>query len=219
MGRRKKEPASAHRAHIAAAASVLFLKQGVAATSMDDIAKAAGYSKATLYVYFENKDEIVRVLTLESMKKLAACVRAALQGPESTREKYDFICQRLIQYQQDCPFYFQTTLETIDVDFQNREPFPEERETYQVGEQINGMIRELLLSGIARGDLRQDLELEPVSFSCWGMLAGLIRFAANKEPYIRQTMGLSKEQFLQHGFDLLYRSLESAPNGKGEATI
>lgn len=88
-----------------------------------------------------------------------------------------------------------------------------------MGEQINGMIRELLLSGIARGDLRQDLELEPVSFSCWGMLAGLIRFAANKEPYIRQTMGLSKEQFLQHGFDLLYRSLESAPNGKGEATI
>lgn len=24
---------------------------------MDDIAKAAGYSKATLYVYFENKEE------------------------------------------------------------------------------------------------------------------------------------------------------------------
>ena len=34
---------------------MLFMEKGIAATSMDDIAKAAGYSKATLYVYFENK--------------------------------------------------------------------------------------------------------------------------------------------------------------------
>ena len=71
MGRRKKEPPSVHRSQIAQAASALFLEKGTAAVSMDDIAKAAGYSKATLYVYFENKDEIVSALTLDSMKKLA----------------------------------------------------------------------------------------------------------------------------------------------------
>ena len=56
MGRRKKEPRSVHRAKIAAAASELFLKRGTAAVTMDEIARAAGYSKATLYVYFENKE-------------------------------------------------------------------------------------------------------------------------------------------------------------------
>lgn len=68
--RRKKEPKSVHREKIASAASVLFMERGIAATSMDDIAKAAGYSKATLYVYFENKEEIVGILVLDSMKKL-----------------------------------------------------------------------------------------------------------------------------------------------------
>ena len=58
MGRRKKEPRSVHRENIVSAASALFLEKGIAAASMDDIAKAAGYSKATLYVYFENKEEI-----------------------------------------------------------------------------------------------------------------------------------------------------------------
>ena len=48
MGRRKKEPKSVHREKIATAASTLFMEKGIAATSMDDIAKAAGYSKATL---------------------------------------------------------------------------------------------------------------------------------------------------------------------------
>ena len=47
MGRRKKEPKSVHREKIATAASALFMEKGIAATSMDDIAKAAGYSKAT----------------------------------------------------------------------------------------------------------------------------------------------------------------------------
>ncbi len=70
MARRKKEPRSVHREKIASAASVLFMDKGIVATSMDDIAKAAGYSKATLYVYFENKEEIVGILVLDSMKKL-----------------------------------------------------------------------------------------------------------------------------------------------------
>lgn len=39
-----------HREKIVSAASVLFMEKGIAQTSMDDIAKAAGYSKATLYV-------------------------------------------------------------------------------------------------------------------------------------------------------------------------
>lgn len=55
----KKEPKSVHREKIASSASVLFMDKGIAATSMDDIEKAAGYSKATLYVHFKNKEEIV----------------------------------------------------------------------------------------------------------------------------------------------------------------
>ena len=68
MARRKKEPRSVHRDNIASVASELFAERGISATSMDDIAKAAGYSKATLYVYFENKEEIVSILVLDSMK-------------------------------------------------------------------------------------------------------------------------------------------------------
>ena len=44
MGRRKKEPRSAHREKIAAAASELFLERGAPAVSVDEIARAAGYS-------------------------------------------------------------------------------------------------------------------------------------------------------------------------------
>ncbi len=59
MARRKKEPRSVHRDNIASVASELFTERGISSTSMDDIAKAAGYSKATLYVYFATKIKFI----------------------------------------------------------------------------------------------------------------------------------------------------------------
>ncbi len=215
MGRRKKEPRSVHRGNIAAAASALFAEKGVAAASMDEIAKAAGYSKATLYVYFANKDEIVSVLALESMRKLCACIASALEEERTTRGKYDLICQALARYQAEHPFYFQMTLETLKTDFSGPGHFPEDQEAYQVGEDINAMIASLLRAGMAAGDLRADLDVAPTAFSCWGMLAGLILLAANKADYIQSAMGLAREQFLRQGFDMIYRSIEKEREHNG----
>lgn len=207
MGRRKKEPRSVHRENIASAAAALFMEKGIAAATMDDIAKASGYSKATLYVYFENKEEIVGILVLNSMKKLYGYISLALQQQETTRAKYDVICRGLVQYQEEFPFYFKMVLDKINIDLESCDCLPEEKETYQVGEEINEKIKSFLITGMEKGDLRGDLEIMPAIFNFWGMLSGIIQLAANKEEYIRSSMGLSKEQFLEYGFSMLYHSI------------
>ena len=207
MARRKKEPKSVHREKIASAASVLFMERGIAATSMDDIAKAAGYSKATLYVYFENKEEIVGILVLDSMKKLYHYIVSALEQQETTKEQYNFICRGLVQYQEEFPFYFKMVLDKINIDFESHDYLPEEKETYQIGEEINEKIKEFLISGIDKGDLRSNLKIMPTIFVFWGMLSGLIQLAENKEEYIKKAMGLSKVKFLEPGFHMLYCSI------------
>jgi AcrR family transcriptional regulator len=207
MGRRKKEPRSVHRENIVSAASALFMERGIAATSMDDIAKAAGYSKATLYVYFENKEEIVGILVLNSMKKLDDYISSALMQHEATKARYDFICRGLVQYQEEFPFYFKMVLDKINIDFESKNYLPEEKETYQIGEEINEKIKNFLLSGMEKGDLRSDLEIMPAILNFWGMLSGIIQLAANKEEYIKKSMGLSKIKFLEYGFSLVYYSI------------
>ena len=207
MGRRKKEPRSVHRENIVSAASTLFMEKGIAATSMDDIAKAAGYSKTTLYVYFENKEEIVGILVLNSMKKLYDYISSALIQHETTKARFDFICRGLVQYQEEFPFYFKMVLDKINIDFESKEYLPEERETYQIGEEINEKIKNFLLSGMEKGDLRNDLDIMPAIFNFWGMLSGIIQLASNKEEYIKKSMGLSKIKFLEYGFSLVYHSI------------
>ena len=47
MARRKKEPPDTHRARISDAAQRLFSQRGVPSVPVADIAREAGYSKAT----------------------------------------------------------------------------------------------------------------------------------------------------------------------------
>src|SRR5580698_3323241 len=56
---------SAKRRQIVEGARNVFLAQGFDAASMNDIARAAGVSKGTLYVYFNNKEELFEAIVEE----------------------------------------------------------------------------------------------------------------------------------------------------------
>src|SRR5271168_3200661 len=53
---------SAKRRQIVEGARKIFLAQGFDAASMSDIARAAGVSKGTLYVYFDNKEQLFQAI-------------------------------------------------------------------------------------------------------------------------------------------------------------
>src|SRR4051794_7468047 len=55
---------SAKRRQIVEGARQIFLARGFDAASMSDIAKAAGVSKGTLYVYFKDKEELFGAIVL-----------------------------------------------------------------------------------------------------------------------------------------------------------
>ena len=61
--RRKQE----RPAELLAAALALFVERGYAATRLDDVAARAGVSKGTLYLYFENKEELFKAVVRENI--------------------------------------------------------------------------------------------------------------------------------------------------------
>ncbi|WP_026187858.1 TetR family transcriptional regulator [Methyloversatilis universalis] len=58
MVRRTKEEAEATRVQLLDAAERCFREKGVASTTLDDIAKAAGHTRGAVYWHFENKADI-----------------------------------------------------------------------------------------------------------------------------------------------------------------
>ena len=207
MGRRKKEPESVHRENISAAAERLFREKGIEAATMDDIAREAGYSKATLYVYFENKEELIGFLVLKSMKLLYGCLHEAVEQGTTVRETYDRICCALTRYQENYPLYFAFALGEIQVSADAQEERSVERETYETGELINVEIARFIRGGIKEGEFQPDIPILPTTFLFWAALAGVIQMAGNKQGYMEQSLDLSKQQFLEFGFDRLYRMI------------
>jgi len=69
------------------AATSLFARRGVDATSMRDIAEAAGVREAAIYRYFASKDEMSREIFVSWYGWYTRQLREIVRGPGDTREK------------------------------------------------------------------------------------------------------------------------------------
>jgi AcrR family transcriptional regulator len=63
---------------ICAAALEVFAEKGFAAAKLDEIAKRAGVSKGTLYLYFEDKEQLFRAVVRDTVVPNVENLRAAL---------------------------------------------------------------------------------------------------------------------------------------------
>ncbi|MET3600590.1 TetR/AcrR family transcriptional regulator [Martelella mangrovi] len=83
MGRHAAGEDPAKRQQILEGARQVFMNVGFDAASMNDITRAAGVSKGTIYVYFENKGELFQTIILEAKQVIFEDLRATLnaEGP------------------------------------------------------------------------------------------------------------------------------------------
>jgi len=67
----------------------IFAERGFQATTMDDIAKEAGFTKPILYQYFESKTELYHEIVAQTAQKLLSSLDAAVSSVESPRTKIE----------------------------------------------------------------------------------------------------------------------------------
>ena len=78
--RRRKE---ARPDEIIDAALVVFAEKGFAAAKLDDISRRAGISKATLYLYFDTKEEIFRAVARTAVASLLKALETQAKGADA----------------------------------------------------------------------------------------------------------------------------------------
>lgn len=208
MKETKKEAlAQFHRTNIIRAAEKLFLEKGIKSTTMDNIAKEAEYSKATIYVYFMNKEEIISSITLISMKMYLNTITEALAQSTDIYQQYFNLCYSLVNFHRDYPFYYECLLREINVDVDLDETPKVYKEIYNAGEEINKVIGSMLEKGINSGIIRSDIHIIETVFLLWASISSVIRMAVEKEKYLSKFFGITKENFLQYSFETLLKSI------------
>ena len=75
------------RAQIVVAATEHFSQYGYEKTTVSDLAKAIGFSKAYIYKFFESKQAIGEMICANCLREIQEGIRAAINGVESPPEK------------------------------------------------------------------------------------------------------------------------------------
>lgn len=135
-----------------AAALGQFVERGYAATRLEDVARRAGVSKGTLYLYFANKEELFKAVVREHIVHAIGAAEETVAGFDGhSGELLRAILMRWWDQIGDTQLAGITRLMMAEAN-----NFPELAQFYndEVIVRGNGLITSVLTRGIARGEFR-----------------------------------------------------------------
>jgi len=177
------------------AATALFAKRGVDATSMRDIAEAAGVREAAIYRYFAGKEEMSRAIFVSWYGWYSQQLREIVRGLGDTKEKvygvarlelaaaaehseaFTYFCENEARFLRALPAGVPRArdvfIELITAGQQRREV--KAGDAKLLADMLSGALCTVALTSIRRrrrGDRTSHLEL--VAETCWAMIAAYV---------------------------------------------
>lgn len=169
--RRKQLRIGRRRSEILDAAKQVFLAHDFAAVTIDEIAEAAGFSRATIYLYFKSKQEVYTGVLLRDLDRMISGLTEALNRADTVRNNLYRMSTSYMNFFRIHPEYF-TTLSFFF--FPGRkESLPDEAAQTIENRLADGIsaIEEAIRLGIERGEARP-VDARAATLSLWGQWMG-----------------------------------------------
>ncbi len=162
---------------ILAAAGKIFFEKGFHDTSMDEIAKAAQFSKKTLYLYFVNKEDLYFTVATREFEQVIKYFENGLKKGKTGLEKIRMLCEAYYAYYKDNPKAFGLInycqfIKTVREDISHYKKISELRKN------LYNELAKVLEEGKSDGSIRSDLNTKDTVISVFMLVTGFFsRFA------------------------------------------
>ena len=202
MGRenKKEEVATLHREIILNATQQLFSEKGFEKTTIDDISKSAGYSRRTIYAYYESKEDILHHIIRNGLILLKDDVEKAIEDNSGFIQQYNGICRAMYRYQRDCPCSVENVnkFSGNDGDFESISHTV--KDIFALGTEINQILEIFIEKGKNDGVVRQDVVPLMTVYVLWSGITSLIDMVSTKGKFLCKQFSTTEEEFLEYGF-------------------
>lgn len=143
----------ARRGEIIAAAGEVFLAKGYGATSFRDIAEAIGIDRASLYYYFESKQDLFRVATGAAVLRNVEDAERVARGDRTPTEKIAEIMTKLLESytRTDYPYMFIFLQEDVNRITEDPDD-PWAREVNDLSRRYDQAVTSIIQEGVDRGE-------------------------------------------------------------------
>jgi AcrR family transcriptional regulator len=213
IAERRQEEKDRRRIEIVDAAEELYRELGWDAVTMDSVAKRARLSRALVYVYFKDKQELHFAIAVRAMEALQKRFEEACTRSKTGLEKIVAIGRAYMAYSQEFPHYFDACarLELHAPDASG--PTPHELLSLEAGRRVHEVVVAALALGQQDGTVRADLgDPNVTSRVLWGFTHGIIQIAMTKSEPLA-CVGISVPVFTQHAISMI-RSMLAGPNAE-----
>jgi AcrR family transcriptional regulator len=208
VAERREEEKERRRAEMVDAAEELYAKVGWDAVTMDRVAKSARLSRALLYVYFRDKNDLLHAITERSLLELRERFVAAAATHQKGIDQVQAIGRSYVQFQQEMPYRFDACSR---FHAHQAEGYPAEDACAAAGDAVMAVIVGALRQGQADGTIRKDIgDPMQVCVTLWAFTHGLIQLATNKRVEIAHH-GVDIPQLMEGSFGMLRYMLAAKP--------
>ncbi len=171
----------------------LFQQFGVKKTTMEDIAKAMGKGKSTLYYYFCSKEDIFDAVVLGEMEEVFFTVKQAVEKADTAEEKLKAFTLHKIRAVQKKANLYKLVKGEMQETFRCMKHLHTEYDKQEIS-----LVKEILSFGVKNGEFQKNIakELDLLPSVMVSSLRGLERDVFNDakyaklEPRLESIMGI-----------------------------
>jgi AcrR family transcriptional regulator len=209
IAERREEEKERRRAEILDAAEALYAQKGWDALTVDQVARSARLSRALVYVYFRDKEELLFAIGERAMGVLRDRFVAAAADRRLGMDQVEAIGRAYMGYALEFPHYFdfcsRFQAHSVSVD-----PGSHEGACRAAGDEAIGAVVKAIETGIRDGSIRPDVG-EPMllAVTLWGFTHGIIQVAMAKGGDLAR-FGIATQDLSNYALELIRTVAQSA---------
>lgn len=206
---RREDEKERRRGEILDAAEALYVDKGWEALTVDQVARSARLSRALVYVYFRDKEDLLFAIGERAMRLLRERFLAALATRQLGMDQIEAVGRAYIGYALEFPHYF---------DFCSRfqshtgaaDAASNEDACRLMGDQVLGTVVQAVINGLNDGSVRSDVgDPRMFALTLWAFTHGIIQLAMIKAGDLARH-GVAIPDFTDNAFVLLRRMAQAA---------
>lgn len=211
IAERREREKEQRQKEIIDAAERIFFAEGVENSTMGEVAAAAELSKGTLYLYFENKNDLYHAIVLRGLNIMFDMFEKAVAKEEKGIEKLSALGQAYFEFHRQFPNYANAILhhEGHKLEIDSKEKSPYMGQCFEAGNRIFELMQKAVKIGIRDGSMHPDLNPLLVSMVMWGHSNGIMQLIESKGEVFSKMLGIGNaEDIMDYSFRLMRCYLE-----------
>jgi AcrR family transcriptional regulator len=213
LAERRREEKERRRDEILTAALAVAAVVGFDALTMEQVARQARLSRALLYVYFSDKDDLLFALCERALRQLRVAFDAALASVPTGRDRLAAMGREYVTFSLQQPVSFEVLARCEARDSASMPTGGNVDACMTRADEVHGLIVDALRAGVQDGSIRASLtDADAVATVLWGFMHGIIQVAATKGALLERR-GVTPDTLFQQALALALQAVSpSAPS-------